>query len=80
MGEEIKRPGTELNDTALEQASGGLDAADAMESAMRMCDICAECRGDRYCNGGSQTRLRDFLLARGIAETFEQCPFLRSRK
>lgn len=80
MNEENKRPGTELNDAALEQASGGgQEVRVAMSSAGSMCDRCKIHRGEnRYCDGGTQMKLCDYLLAGGRVDKFEQCPFLKS--
>ena len=73
MSEEIKRPGTEMNDAALEGVSGGLSAYEYRAEV-----LCGECpRFKKNCGTHSSrwSELVKYMEAHGYVNSYSKCPF-----
>lgn len=74
MSEEIRNPGTELNEAELTGASGGSSVKNPEATAWMLCASCEE-RGTPQCHG-SEARLADYLRK---SDGSQGCPFRSPR-
>lgn len=80
MPEKMNRQEAELNETALEDVSGGKDALyKEMDRAASV--ICQSCHADIACacDGGSKVALREYMIANGKISVHQQCPNCKPR-
>lgn len=75
MSEEIKNPGTEMNEATLEGASGGFAISqDPYDRAQEICCDCLINRSAAKCSGGP-VHLGKYQEEHGNIASYTSCPF-----